>query len=518
MFRRGVPKRARSAFAGRCEVQKSLGTGSLAEARHLLSRELAKFEKVLSAATGVRSPADVLDPPKREPSGQEVEEGVRRWFAERVERVAQEADTICTEDRAAALTRDYKVASQSAAAGNRFGNARVMMTDWIVEALTERFGWQIAAGNPLHRRLTKLVSRGQVEAALRFQQEINSDPVRVADDTFSPEQYRLDAERQREGRSNTPVSILGLFDGYARERQPAPATVKAWRRQLSAFVAFSGHDDASKVTPEDVIAWKDHLLHKAGKDGAGLSAKTVGETYLSALKTTFRWALENRKLLQNPAAGARVRGAKRVHVRERGLTNDEATMILAATLTPPPPRLSPERTLARRWVPWLCAYTGARVNEITQLRGKDVMENDGIWTIHITPEAGRIKTSVARTIPLHPHLIEQGFPDVAAETTGHLFFNPAQGRGGSDENPHSKRVGQFLAEWVREIGVTDPHVQPNHGWRHRFKTVSRNVRMDPEIRDRIQGHAPRTEGEGYGDVSPEAMVREIKRLPRYVVA
>lgn len=517
VFRRGVPERARPAFGGRCEVQKSLGTGSLAEARHLLSRELAKFEKVLSAATGVRSPADVLDPPKREPSGQEVEEGVRRWFAERAERATQEADAVSDEDCAAALTRDYKVASQSAAEGTRLGNASTMMTDWIVEALTERFGWQIAAGNPLHRRLTRLVSRGQVAAALRFQQEVNGEPVRVADDTFSPEQYRLDAERQRERRSETPVSILDLFDGYARERKPAPSTVKAWRRHLSAFVAFSGHDDATKVTPEDVIAWKDHLLHKAGKSGTGLSAKTVGETYLSALKTTFRWAVENRRLTENPAATARVRGAKRVHKRERGLTDEEARTILAATLTKPPSRLSPERALARRWVPWLCAYTGARVNEITQLRSKDVVEVDGIWTIHITPEAGPIKTSVARTVALHPHLVEQGFLEVAAAATGYIFYDPARRRGGSDENPQSKKVGEFLAKWVREIGVDHPAVQPNHGWRHRFKTVSRNVRMDPEIRDRIQGHAPRTEGEAYGDVSPSATLREIRRLPRYLV-
>lgn len=516
MFRRGVPERARGAFGGRREVQTSLGTGSLAEARHLLFRELAKFENLLSAATGVRSPTEVLER-THEPSVQEIEEGVREWLAERVGRLAQEADTVDDEQRAGALTRDYEALARSAAGGARIGGENVMMTDWIVETLTERFRWRIAAGNPLHRRLTKLVSRGQIEAAQRFQQEVNGDPVRVLDETFSPERYRLDEERQRERHSQTPISILALFDGYAREREPAPATVKAWRRQLSAFVAFSGHDDATKVTPEDVIAWKDHLLHKAGKCGTGLSAKTVGETYLSALKTTFRWAVENRRLATNPASTARVRGAKRVHQRERGLNNDEARTILAATLTPPPPRLSPERALARRWVPWLCAYTGARVNEITQLRGKDVVEVDGVWTIHITPEAGRIKTSMARTVALHPHLIDQGFLDVAAANPSYLFFNPGRQRGGSEGNPHSKKVGEYLAHWVREIGVADPNVQPNHGWRHRFKTVSRNVRMDPEVRDRIQGHAPRTEGEGYGDVSPAAMRREIELLPRYEV-
>ncbi|WP_235525118.1 MULTISPECIES: DUF6538 domain-containing protein [unclassified Sphingomonas] len=514
VFRRGVPKRARAAF-GKTEVLTSLGTGSISEARHLLARQLEKFDRLLAEATGTRSSAVVLDTIKREPTAEEAEEGVRLWFAERVGRLIDEVNTITDEDRAVDLMQDYDALSGDAAAGMRIGSESAMMTDWIVEALIERFGWQIAPSTSLHRRLTKLVGRGQMEAARRFAQEANGDPVRVLDDTFSPEQYRLDAERQRERMARTPVSMMGLFDGYAKERKPAAATIKAWRRQLSAFKAFVGHDDAAKVTPENVVAWKDHLLHKAGKDGSGLSAKTVGETYLSALKTTLRWAVENRKLPNNPAETTRVRGAKKVRKRGPGLTDEEANQILKATLTPPPPRLSPERALARRWVPWICAYTGARVNEITQLRAQDVAQVDGIWTIHITPEAGPIKTSVARTVALHPHLVEQGFPAVARKATGYLFFDPLRRRGGSDENPQSKKVGEFLADWVREIGVDDPDVQPNHGWRHRFKTVSRNVRMDPEIRDRIQGHAPRTEGEGYGDVSPQATLREVSLLPKY---
>lgn len=516
VFRRGVPKSARSAFDGRREVQASLGTSNIADARHLLVRELAKFERALSAVAGDRSPEDILQPPLREPRASEIEEGVRQWFAERVERLQQEVDATHDEQCALAQVRDYEALSRHVSEGVRLGGQTALTTEWIAEALVERFGWHIAVGTPLHRRLTKLVGRGQIATAHRFRQETNGEPIGALDDTFSPEQYRLDAERQRERRARSPVSILGLFDGYVSERKPAPATIKAWRRHLSAFVVFLGHDDATKITPEEVIAWKSHLLNKAGKHGTGLSAKTVGETYLSALKTTFRWAVEENKLSANPAANARVRGPKRVYSRERGLTKDEAHSILAATLLPPPVRLSPERALARRWVPWICAYTGARVNEITQLRGMDVALIDGIWTIRITPDAGRIK-NVARTVALHPHLVEQGFPEIAKATSGYLFFDPSLRRGGSDENPQSKKVGEHLAAWVRGIGVSDPDVQPNHGWRHRFKTESRRVRMDPEIRDRVQGHVPRTEGEGYGDVPPDVMLREISRLPKYVV-
>ena len=117
---------------------------------------------------------------------------------------------------------------------------------------------------------------------------------------------------------------------------------------------------------------------------------------------------------------------------------------------------------------------------------------------------------------LHPHLIEQGFPEIVQGRKGPLFFDPARHRGGSNGNPQYKKVGEYLANWVRhEIGVNDPAVQPNHGWRHRFKTQARLANMDPEIRDVIQGHSPRTVGETYGDIRPEVSLREISKLPRF---
>jgi hypothetical protein len=91
-------------------------------------------------------------------------------------------------------------------------------------------------------------------------------------------------------------------------------------------------------------------------------------------------------------------------------------------------------------------------------------------------------------------------------------------RGGKRENPQYVKVGAKLAEWVRDWAIGDAEVQPNHAWRHRFKTAARNVRMDPEVRDAIQGHAPRTEGEAYGGHVPlDAKWAEIKKLRRYDV-
>jgi hypothetical protein len=44
---------------------------------------------------------------------------------------------------------------------------------------------------------------------------------------------------------------------------------------------------------------------------------------------------------------------------------------------------------AKRWVPWLCAYSGARVGELTQLRVQDVEHRACGPVLRITPDAGR---------------------------------------------------------------------------------------------------------------------------------
>jgi integrase len=178
----------------------------------------------------------------------------------------------------------------------------------------------------------------------------------------------------------------------------------------------------------------------------------------------------------------------------------------------------PETAAAYRWVPWLCAYTGARVGEITQLRKQDLRQvspaeggGAALWVITITPEAGTVKTNAAREVVLHRHLVEQGFPAfVASAKPGHLFLRPAAD--GSSLGP-LRGVRNRLREFARAI-VTDPNVAPNHGWRHRFKTVGMQADIAPRILDAIQGQAPVSAADHYGDVTLRTMADAIAKFPR----
>lgn len=518
-FRRRVPLSATAAFDGREEVQKALGTSNIAEARHLLAIEVATFDKMIANAAG-KPVADAVRQivPGKQPGAIEMEEAVRKWLSERVERAMNSELASTGHDDVKRLWDGLQAQVESVKQGiGRGASEPAITTTWLAEDICDAEGWELEQGSSKWLQLVRLLGRGQIEANGWLAADLNGDARTVQDARFAPEQYRLDEQRRAEQSTSAPVSINAMLEGYLKEHQPSPATEKVWRRHIGHFIAFLGHEDAAQVTLVDVVAWKDKLLEEPSDGGKVKSVRTVRDSYLPALRSVFKWAAGNGKIAYNPAFGVSVGGKRKPSIRDRGFTEDEARLILTAAITPPPARLSPERKLARRWVPWICAYTGARVNEITQLRAEDVKRQQNFWTIYITPEAGSTKDGKARTVALHPHLIDQGFLEAIAGATGPLFYDPTLYRGGSKSNPQYKKVGEYLARWVRDEGVTDPNVWPNYGWRHRFKTEARRAGIDPEIRDAIQGHAPRTEGEAYGVMPIEVIWKAIMKLPRHKI-
>jgi len=249
------------------------------------------------------------------------------------------------------------------------------------------------------------------------------------------------------------------------------STRKKWR----PIIAAVAKEIPDIRIPTDLwcVSWKDKLL------GRGLSNRWIKFGHLAALRSTCAWAVTNKRISVNPVDGLSVKVAKPKRGRPKGYTDDEASLILGLTREPINERLSKRHQAARRWMPWLCCYTGAPVGEMAQLRGKDVQLHEGVWLMWVTPEAGSTKDGNARFFAVHPHLIEQGFLDfVKGGGAGPLFYSDSRRRGGSKANPIYKKVGERIVGWIRERGLTDATLQPNHAWRHRFKTLARRHEMD----------------------------------------
>jgi integrase len=317
---------------------------------------------------------------------------------------------------------------------------------------------------------------------------------------------------------NTRHTITEMFENYASQSDVTPETAKQFRSIIGHLVTYLGHDEAKRVTHADLVGWRERLRVEPARAGKPRSAKTINDSYLAAVSATFIHGMNALLVGNNPAADvAKIRAGKSMKLRDKDFTNAERKTILKAALVPAGGKLSHERAFARRWVPWLCAYTGARVNEITQLRRQDVEELEGVWVVHITPEAGSVKTNSARTVPLHEHLIDQGFLAAITDKTGPLFYNPANARGGSARGQF-KKVGMFLAKWVREdLLITDTAIQPNHAWRHTFKTICLEAGIEERAADYMQGHTSKGQGRRYGTNSVAALADQLAKFPRFVM-
>jgi integrase len=308
---------------------------------------------------------------------------------------------------------------------------------------------------------------------------------------------------------------LQLWEAFVSSVDLAPTTVSRWR---AVFVKLKDDFPGTSIgalTPDQAGAWITGLVNDTRK------ADTVSSVWIPAARRVFGWAERNKRIAVNPFTEARVEKSKRVARREgQWFTDDEIAVILVACSRYTQPKTATQR--ARRWVMWLCAYSGARAGEITQLRGRDITQHGDISVMHLTPEAGTMKTRQARRVPLHKHLIEQGFLEfVKRQGDGPLFYDPPKKPKAHNKLKPSRTPPQttraHLGEWVRELGVTDPEVSPTHGWRHTFQRVADRAGIREKVSDAIVGHVPATVGRRYAKPGVEDMAEALKKFPRYRV-
>lgn len=273
------------------------------------------------------------------------------------------------------------------------------------------------------------------------------------------------AAQQKSG--SAQLSAMALYKAWskANEERTSASTRNRWISVFRDLERFTQGRDLLSFTEEDALKWRDDLR------AADRTEKTVNFQYVAAAKAVFGWAARPRTddggalLATNPFAnfrlGARNGARKTLKLRERSFRNEEMSAILPAARAVALHRGSSGIERARRWAPWLLAYTGARPGEICQLRKQDLRRVQNRWAIRLTPEAGAIKDRAARIVPMHADLIAPGIVKFVQEAgDGTVFFDAtALRRKGADDPsnprrlPHEK-VANNLALWVRALGST----------------------------------------------------------------
>ena len=77
------------------------------------------------------------------------------------------------------------------------------------------------------------------------------------------------------------VPLMETFEAYAASQRMTPGVRDEWRRYVARLVEWLGHDDASRLTADDLLAWKNILLAETTHTGRLRDPVTVRDKYIT---------------------------------------------------------------------------------------------------------------------------------------------------------------------------------------------------------------------------------------------
>ncbi|QGA36710.1 tyrosine-type recombinase/integrase [Burkholderia glumae] len=273
----------------------------------------------------------------------------------------------------------------------------------------------------------------------------------------------------------------------------AGSTRKAYATALAGLARSVGGPDAQvhAITRGQCIRYAEGLLAQTESD-RGLHPKTV-RAQVNASELFMKWAIGNgRHPGPNPLEGvARPSPTRSDEGGAEAFTLDDLRLIFE------PERFGRAKRPHQFWAPLLALFTGARANEIAQLRLADLREIDGrhcIVIAHDPRAAAPTRTKNAdsvRVIPTHSELLRLGLLDYIEDIRriggGRLFPHLPVDSMGKREKYISR---DFNEGHLPAVGVHQPRRKVFHSFRDTVITTLHAHGANPVQIDEWMGHKP----------------------------
>ncbi|WP_052272277.1 DUF6538 domain-containing protein [Leisingera sp. ANG-M7] len=363
-------------------------------------------------------------------------------------------------------------------------------------SLEERFGGLVDAFLASKRVLLRLEDRPKL---LRMVADAMNDAARVNEakaegdysDTGETSKYPeyIPAPATPKAPVAEPVvTFQSIIDKEVKQRAAGrggvamiAATESKFRRAATEYAEFVGSENAAQITAKDVDGWKQDML-----EAEELSNNTIGQR-LQNLRTVVEWGRQQ-GLGEffpegNPLTLVKLPRHQPVPSEEKTFRLDEAQKVLRMARKQSKPDL--------RWLPWMCAYSGARINEVGQLVPKDFFKVGEDWFYKITTMGKRnVKNEHSvRQVPVHPDLVAEGLLE---------FVNGCSNKS-QDARMFPNRAALNIRDWLREeLKITRKELAPNHGWRHLFEDLAMAAGMSDSAKLYITGRSGGGSARAYG--------------------
>lgn len=361
-----------------------------------------------------------------------------------------------------------------------------------------RQGRQLIIDLPDGTRITTDGSAADYEAAQRIMGE--RERIRVEAGTA----FEANPNRSPASASDTPDHMLSAcipkFIEYMRGQGIGEKNLATTENVLRLFTALTGDKQLRAVSADDIESFLAALqvypanaskkkqydglappaiVEKARAAGSpGLSARTR-EKYLDRLRVFFGAQLKRRRLDFNPCDGFRITTKTQdAHVSREPFSPDDLATIFEHNTS-----LIPHQY----WVPVLALYSGARLNELAQLKVDDIEEIVGIVGMHIRH---KVKNKLSRRfVPLHPELLRLGFVDYLTEVKRYGFAQVFPGLENTSGEP-----GDVVGDWFNRTHLRNrckimSATKVFHSFRHTFATTAERAGVPDGRIGQLTGHS-----------------------------
>lgn len=248
---------------------------------------------------------------------------------------------------------------------------------------------------------------------------------------------------------------------------------------------------------------------ESGSTYKTVTAVTVNNR-LRKLSAFINWCKTNGYIQDNPLTGLKMMTGSAKEARLSFEQHDLITLLDLDAL-----KTEARKHPWRYWIPLLGRYTGARLEELCQLRVDDFVEQQGIQCIRVddSSEGQNLKNaSSRRMLPVHPSLIELGLlrhVESARATGAHRLFPELEPVRGKLGHAPSKWFGRYKAK----RGIDDTK-KTFHSFRHTLIDDLRDAGVQDSLIKRIVGHEDSAVTFGvYGSRTPlKAMLEALQHI------
>ena len=294
----------------------------------------------------------------------------------------------------------------------------------------------------------------------------------------------------------------------------SPKSTREIGSTVDDFIEIVGDIQISQVSPKDarefkrIIALLPKHRHQSPrysnlnikqilelKNVEGQEPKNINKL-IYRVRIFFRWLRNNYReyVPQNYFEGLSVQSKKVTRPRE-GFSNEELNQIFdpAKYLGYTIRNLKRRTKLTSFFVPLIGLHTGMRLEEICQLRLKDISTagNYDVFKVVISEDTKLKNIQSERIIPIHENLKKLGFLDYCKYLRKlkyeRVFYDLEKNRDG-----YGRNMGRFFMDYLKKLEIYQFQTKVFHSLRHTFITNLLQNGVREEVVNGLDGHAQKT--------------------------